>query len=113
MIAWTLGHKSKRTQFEYEGSVTEGVTILFSGNPSISSNLFKDILTQFKGKTVRGGFSMTSPTKGGLGEWVQNNSQKYGRKLTPRHASFIAAILVHEKYISTSLDGNAVVLHIP
>jgi len=68
-------------------------------------------LENFKGKTIRGGFSMTSPTPDGFGEWIQENSQRYGRKLTPRHGSFIAAILVNEGYIRSSLDRTAVVLH--
>ena len=113
MKVTTLGHPSKRTEFEYEGSVSQGVTILFTGKPKISSEFFKEILQNFKGKTVRGGFSMTSPTSGGFGEWIQDNSQRFGRKLTPRHGSFIAAILVNEGYIRSSLDGNAVVLHFP
>lgn len=109
---WTLGPVAKRTQFEYTGSVHEGVRIRFSGNPPISAAFFQAILGQPKGKTVRGGFSATNPTKKGLGEWVRDNSGELnGRKLTPRHASFIAAILVHEGFATSCLDGNAVVLH--
>ena len=109
---WTLGPDSKKTQFTYTGSVHEGVRIHFSGKPRISAAFFQVILDQFKGKTVRGGFSATEPTPGGLGEWVRDNSGALnGRKLTPRHASFIAAILVHEGFATSSLDGNAVVLH--
>jgi hypothetical protein len=49
---------------------------------------------------------MTSPTRGGLGEWIQANSS-----LSTRHASHIAAILVYEGFIRSRLKGNAVYLH--
>jgi len=50
----------------------------------------------------------------GLGEWVQNKSSRLNPiKLSPGHASFIAAILVNENFISSSLRGNAVYLHFP
>ena len=55
---------------------------------------------------------MTAPTSDGLGEWVQNNSRRLNKvSLTPRHASFIAAILVSEGKITSRLRGNAVYLH--
>jgi len=55
---------------------------------------------------------MTDPTPGGLGEWVQEHSRELNDvALTPRHASFIAAILVHENLIRSSLHRNAVYLH--
>jgi hypothetical protein len=109
---WTLGGPSKRTQFTYIGDVEAGVVMHFTGRPRISAKFFQAILTQFRGITVPGGFSMTDPTPGGLGEWVQNNSTRLNPvNLTPRHASFIAAILVAEGYITTSLKGNAVYLH--
>jgi len=109
----TLGSKRKRTWFEYEGSVKKGTTLLFSGEPFISPELYRAALSNFDGRTVKGGFSMTNPPSGGFGEWVNNNSSKYGRKLTPRHGSFISAILVSEGYIKNSLSGNSVLLHFP
>ena len=109
----TIGSERKRTCFEYEGSVKEGTTLLFSVKQFISSELFFVALSSFRGMTVKGGFSMTDPPQGGFGEWVKDNSSKYGRKLTPRHGSFIAAILVSEGYIRSSLRGNSVMLHFP
>ena len=102
----TLGGPRKRKWFEYEGSVKEGTTILFTGNPFVPPELFLAALSSFNGRTVKGGFSMTNPPQGGFGEWVAENSSEYGRKLTPRHGSFIAAILVSEGYIESSLDGS-------
>ncbi len=111
---WTLGHPSRRTEFEYSGDVDNGVTLDFSGNPYISSEFFHAILNEFRGRTIKGGFSMTDPISGGLGEWVQNNSNRLNPvSLTPRHASFIAAILVHEDFIKSDLDGNTVYLNFP
>lgn len=109
---WTLGSASRRTQFSYTGSVSTGVTLLFSGKPFISARFFNAILNRFTGETVPGGFSMTDPIPGGLGEWVELNSKRInGTSLTPRHASFIAAVLVHEGLVASNLKGNAVILH--
>ena len=108
----TLGHPSKRTKFTYEGDTQTGATLNFTGTPRISPEFFTAILHEFDGKTIPGGFSMTMPTQGGLGEWVQNNSPNLNPvRLSPRHASFIAAIMVNEGLITSSLQGNAVYLH--
>lgn len=55
----------------------------------------------------------TNPTPGGLGKWIQENSKKYGCSLSPRHGSFIAAILAHEGYITSEVDGNTIILYFP
>ena len=109
---WTLGSINKRKQFTYSGSVSTGVTFQFSGKPHISPGFFKAILNQFDSETIAGGFSMTDLTPGGLGQWIVKNSKQLNSvSLTPRHASFIAAVLVHEKFITSSLKGNAIYLH--
>ncbi len=109
---WTLGSTNRRTQFSYSGNVNTGVTLLFTGRPFISPRFFKALLKRFDGKTIPGGFSMTDPTPSGLGEWVKENSKKLnGISLTPRHASFISAVLVHEGLTTSSLKGNAIILH--
>jgi len=114
VVIQTLGRKRKRTWFRYDGNVNNGTTLAFrSGKISISHELYKAVLKRFSGQTVRGGFSMTNPPLGGFGEWIERNSSKYGRSLTPRHGSFVAAILVHEGYIRSSLQGNAVILYFP
>jgi hypothetical protein len=113
-VIWTLGHYNKRTQFSYDGNVNVGVTLRFKANLFISAQFFHSILEHFTGKTVEGGFSMTNSPRDGYGYWVAENSSKLnGIRLTPRHASFIAAILAHEGFITSSLDGNAVILHFP
>jgi hypothetical protein len=110
----TLDGHARRTKFTYQGSVGMGVSLTLKGKPYISSSFFDAILKQFLGGTIRGGFSMTNPSPGGLGEWVQLNSAALnGRTLTSRHASFIAAILAHEKRITSDVRGNAVYLHFP
>jgi hypothetical protein len=110
----TLTHPYKRTTFNYTGSVTEGVTLEITGRPDISAVFFTVILRVFRGANIPGGFNETSPTPGGLGEWVEHHSRQMNTvKLYPRHASFIAAILVHEGYITSILKKNAVILHFP
>lgn len=109
---FTLGGSSKRRQFTYTGDVDTGVILHFTRKPHISANFFQAILKEFRGMTIPGGFNMTSPTSAGLGEWIQNNSSKLNPvRLSPKHASFIAAVLVNEGYITSSLKGNAVYLH--
>jgi hypothetical protein len=111
---WTLGNSGKRTQFTYTGSVRTGVILHFASKSYISPKLFKFILARFNGRSIAGGFSMTDPTPGGLGQWVKQNSKRLnGTSLTSRHASFIAAVLVHEGLITSTIEGNAVYLHFP
>jgi hypothetical protein len=109
----TLGSLGKRTAFTYTGDTQTGVTLHFNfSTPRVSAEFFKEILHEFNGRTIPGGFSMTTPTQGGLGEWIQNNSPSLNVvRLTPRHASFISAIMVNEGLITSSLRGNAVYLH--
>jgi hypothetical protein len=110
----TLGIPSKRTTFSYSGSVKKGVVLEYADSPhvTVTKEFFKAILKQFKGETITGGFSMTAPIPGGLGVWIENNSHELNSvKLTPRHASRIAAILWNEKYLhSTWTEGNKVML---
>ena len=109
---WTLGAPNKKTQFDYSGSVDTGATLLFNAKPRVSPEFFKAILGHFNGKTVPGGFSMTDPTPGGFSQWVEANSKELNDvSLSPRHASFIAAILVCEGFITSSLKGNSAFLH--
>jgi hypothetical protein len=108
----TLSHPSKRTWFQYDGDIQHGVVIQHQVKTKIPPQLFTAALQHFNGRTVAGGFSMTSPRPDGFGAWVANNAKKLaGRSLTPRHGSFIAAILVHETQVRHSVKGNAVQLH--
>ena len=110
----TLGPDRGRTKFEYTGTVADGVVLHFSGNPRVSAEFFQAILGTFEGRTIPGGFSMTDPTPGGLGKWIQSNSRQLNPvRLTPRHASFIAAILVHEGRITSNRVGNGIELTFP
>ena len=110
----TLGPPKKRKQFCYSGSIHSGVILHQSGCPKIDARVFTGALKHFAGKSVRGGFKQDAPPSGGFGEWLQNESPKLNsRKLTPRHGSFVAAILCAEAGVTSSLDGNAVVLDFP
>ncbi len=109
---WTLGPPGKRTRFAYTGSAEQGVTLHFKQDVEVSAALFDAILSEFRGKTVLGGFNMTAPAPGSLGWWVHEYSGVINPlRLSARHASFIAAILVHEGHVRRSLLRNAVYLH--
>jgi hypothetical protein len=108
----TLGHK--RREFCYSGSIQSGVVLHQSGRPRIDAPFFAAALRHFAGQKVYGGFKEDDPLSGGFGHWVQNESSRLNsRKLTPRHGSFVAAILCSEAGVESSLDGNAVVLKFP
>jgi hypothetical protein len=111
-IIFTCGGSAKRTQFTYEGDFDNGVTIRFpSGDIRISHGFLRAAIDHFSGREVKGGFSMTNPTPGGFGQWVETNSGALNESpLTPRHGSFIAAILREMGYLQCRLDGNAVIL---
>lgn len=103
----TCGHRSRRKTFTFQGNTTDGITINFdSGNFYISPETITKVVNHFRGKTVFGGFSMTKPTLGGVGQFLKS----LGNGLTPRHASFLCAILQHEGKASCDLDGNAVIV---
>lgn len=108
----TLSHPNRRTWFEYDGNVKTGVELRQKVKTKIPPRLFTEALQHFAGQKVTGGFNMTDPASDGFGTWVAQHAKEFtGRTLTPRHASFIAAILVRETHVRASRKGNAVVLH--
>jgi len=109
---FTCGGPTRRTQFTYKGDFENGVIIQFaSGETIITHGLLKAIIDYFRGREVRDGFSMTNPTPGGFGQWLETNSKALNATpLTPRHGSFIAAMLREMGYLQCRLDGNAVFL---
>jgi hypothetical protein len=103
----TCGNESKRTTFTYHGNVESGVTFAFeSGDFFIPSHIIQNVINHFRGQSIRGGFSMTEPTPGGVGEFIAS----LGNNLTPRHASFLCAVLQHQGHVNCTLSGNAVVV---
>lgn len=108
----TCGSPGKRTEFTYDGDVHTGVVLKFaSGDKPVSAELLRAAVNEFRGKEIRGGFSMDNPPPDGFGAWVQNRSKTLNKtSLTPRHGSFIAAILQEVGHLRSSLNGNAVIL---
>jgi len=103
----TCGNKSVRVEFNYTGNISDGVTLKFeSADFRISSENIAIVIEHFKGQYVVGGFSMTNPPAEGVGAFLLT----LGCGLTPRHASFLCAILQHEGYATCSLNGNAVMV---
>jgi len=110
----TLGAASRRKEFTYSGSIESGVTLNQTGKPFVSAELFSEAMQHFAARRVYGGFSQDNPTAGGFGEWVERESARLNsRGLSPRHGSFIAAILCAEADVRSELEGNTVVLHFP
>ena len=96
----TCGPEGVRTNFTYRGCAQDGITIAFdAGDFLINAGIIQNVLDHFQGLRVRGGFSMTDPTPGGVGEYLAGQ----GNTLTPRHASFLGLV-------DCELDGNAVVV---
>jgi len=109
----TCGTSAKATEFNYSGSMQNGIVIHFkTTSVRIDSTFLQAVIKKFSGKKVPGGFSMDNPTRGGLGIWVRDNSRVLNSEhLTPRHASFIAAILRDAGFLTSTTDGNAVILN--
>lgn len=109
---FTCGGPGKSKQFTYEGDLESGIIIKYAYSPvEISPRFLRAAIEHFKGRKVRGGFSMTDPPAGGFGDWVQNQSKTLNKTpLTPRHGSHIAAILREMGYLRCNLEGNAVIL---
>jgi len=110
----TLGGGRKKKQFWYKGSVGIGVVLQQSGKPKIDAGFFQAALDYFSGKTVDGGFREDAAPQSSFGEWIEQASPRLNsRKLTPRHGSFMAAILCNEAGVQHSLKGNKIVLSFP
>lgn len=106
-ILETCGPVAKRTEFSYRGNSQTGIVLEFaSGDFEIDAQTVAAVIDHFRGQIVRGGFSMTDPIPGGVGEFLQQQ----GRGLTPKHASFLCAVLQNEGLVHCALDGNAVVV---
>jgi hypothetical protein len=114
---WTLGHPSSRKLFDFEGTMSTGVTLIHQAwKPYIDAALFTAALNTFKGKEVKGGFKEDDPPRGGFGEWVQGASKDKtlsSKALTPRHGSFVAAILCKEAGVQSRLEGMCIWLKLP
>ena len=103
----TCGPERRRTTFSYRGTIQQGITLEFeTGDFDIPSTIINNVLDHFRGQVVPGGFSMTAPASGGVGEVLQQQ----GAGLTPRHASFLCAAMQHEGFVECSLEGNAVIV---
>lgn len=109
----TCGIPVRATHFSYNGSLETGIELYFkTTSAKVGVSFLQKIITEFRGKTVPGGFSMTDPKRGGLGIWVRDHSRDLnnGNALTPRHASFIAAVLRDAGKLTCTTEGNAVIL---
>lgn len=96
---------SGRTIFEYSPDFKGGFFIEYTGRPHITKQMISKIGTEFRGKTVPGGFSMTSPIPGGFGEWIRDNTP-----YTPRHGSHIAAVLKEMGIIKETYGNKPIML---
>jgi hypothetical protein len=113
MIKTICTLSKKRASFSYDWS-RDGAVLQQAGEPRIDSQFFLEALHHFSGKTVDGGFSQDAPPDGGFGEWVETESPRFNsRKLTPRHGSFMAAILCEEFGVQSANHGKKVVLTFP
>lgn len=103
----TCGPEVRRTEFSYRGNAQDGITLEFdSGDFEITAQTIAATLQHFRGRTVQGCVSMTAPSPGGVGEFLQEQ----GQGLTPRHASFLCAVLQNEGLVNCSLNGNAIIV---
>ncbi|MDR3555047.1 MAG: hypothetical protein P4L55_09865 [Syntrophobacteraceae bacterium] len=78
---FTCGGPGKATQFTYDGDLESGIVITYAYRPvEISPRFLKTAIENFKGRKVKGGFSMTDPPADGFGDWVKNQSKILNKK---------------------------------
>lgn len=107
----TLGGLKKRRTFSYDGTTGDGVVLQHGAPIRIAPELFDAVRREFSGRTIPLGASRTNPPPGGLGEWLARYSKTVNRRaLTSGHASFVAAIMVHEGLARAHLEGTKVLL---
>jgi hypothetical protein len=92
--------------FSYKGNVATGTEITFGESNTvvrITKEQFEQLLTAFRGKSVKAGTSRDMAPAGSLGHWLQQN-------ITPRAtASYVGAILVDEGYAEK--EGSMIIFH--
>lgn len=92
----TLKTWAGRSEFSYEGSVSQGTTIIYGKRNRTSVNItasqYNALLNHFQGRTVDIGTIRNNPPRGSVGEWLQANVTK------PATASYVGAVLIHEGY---------------
>jgi len=90
--------------FSYKGNVATGTEIAFGKTNAvvkITKEQFEQLLTAFRGKSVKAGTSRDMAPAGSLGHWLQQN---ISRSAT---ASYVGAILVDEGYAQK--DGSMII----
>ncbi len=103
-----LSTSAGRSEFEFEGSVSEGTHIYYgNGHESyVTKAQYERLLSHFKGKTVKIGTSRCNRRDvppGSLGGWINENIQY--RSL----ASYIVPILERERYIKHGLKKGMII----
>ncbi|CAD6530171.1 hypothetical protein LMG28140_02312 [Paraburkholderia metrosideri] len=101
--AYTLG---RRKQFEYEGSVKAGLTLIVGVKRTrhrIDAETLSRLLAHFRHRKASApvGSSHDKPPPGSLGEWLIANHSK--RQIS----RYVAPILVSEGYAAISGEGLA------
>jgi hypothetical protein len=86
----------ERSIFEYSGSVFTGTKLHFGTDfrweVMVTRDIYSQMLREFAGREVPAGTSKSDPPDGSLGDWLMKNLTRQAL------ASYVAAILVHEKY---------------
>jgi len=102
-----------RSSFKYEGNTSSDILLLFKSTTiTIPNQLIQATLTNFKNKTVIGGYSMTEPPVNGLGYYIREYSKlEFNRSLSPRYASHLSAIFRDEGLAELTKDGRRVVVN--
>lgn len=69
----------------------------------ITKEQFEQLLTAFRGKSVKAGTSRDMAPKGSMGHWLQQNLTRTAT------ASYVGAILVDEGYAEK--EGSMIIFH--
>lgn len=91
--------------FSYKGNVATGTEISFGKSAviKITKEQFEQLLTAFRGTSVKAGTSRDMAPAGSLGHWLQQNLTRTAT------ASYVGAILVDEGYAEK--EGSMIIFH--
>jgi hypothetical protein len=112
----TWGVPAKQTPYKWE-AVEDGVQIIHqevNDGYLVPWDVFYSVFNYAREHAVdnriNAGTSMTSPTPGSVGSWVQTMRFSLDKgTLTPRHLSFLGPIYGRMGFVDSELDGNSII----
>jgi hypothetical protein len=91
------------SQFDYEGNVENGTTIIYGQNESriqVTALNYEALLNNFQGRVIQVSSSRTELVAGSLEAWLQENVSR------TTISTYVAAILVNEGFATRTANNE-------